>query len=117
MTPFNLSTITKGTTTKTYQALQFHFHHRSEHLFDHRHYDLELHVVHQAEDRSLAVYGMLFQVKYYRHFEDPFNSWNLDTDTAVEQEFPLPLTTPKGIFHYKGSLTTRLYRRRPVVCQ
>ena len=63
-------------------------------------------MVHEAEDKSLAVYGVLFQVKHFGTFEDPFDSWNLNTTTAVEQKFPLPLTTPKGVFHYKGSLTT-----------
>ena len=45
-----------GITNKV-NALQFHFHAPSEHTFDGKHYDLELHLVHwnYDEDRILEV--------------------------------------------------------------
>ena len=46
---------------KTYSLLQFHFHHASEHTIDGQHYPLEAHFVHQAEDESLSVVGVLFE--------------------------------------------------------
>jgi carbonic anhydrase len=48
MTPFTLSAIniTKREVVKTFNSLQFHFHHKSEHFLNGKEFDLELHVVH-----------------------------------------------------------------------
>lgn len=46
---------------KRYEVLQFHFHASSEHTVYGMRYPLEAHIVHKAEDGSLAVIGVLFK--------------------------------------------------------
>lgn len=38
--------------TEAYKPLQFHFHAPSEHTFDSKHYDLELHIYHHSIDKK-----------------------------------------------------------------
>jgi carbonic anhydrase len=45
----------------TYELQQFHFHSPSEHTIDGQGQAMELHMVHMAEDESLAVVGLLLQ--------------------------------------------------------
>lgn len=54
-----------GTTTigsKVYNLQQFHVHTPSEHRIADLHYPLELHMVHQADDGSLLVIGLLYEL-------------------------------------------------------
>ncbi|KAF5365457.1 hypothetical protein D9758_010825 [Tetrapyrgos nigripes] len=54
-----------GTTTyvgKTYNLVQYHFHTPGEHRINNEHYPLEMHMVHQADDGSFVVVGILFQL-------------------------------------------------------
>lgn len=46
---------------KTYTFKQFHFHTPSEHTFKGKHFPMEAHFVHQAEDGTLAVIGSVFK--------------------------------------------------------
>ena len=46
---------------KTYELLQFHFHHPSEHLLAGKAFDLECHFVHRAADGALAVIGVFIR--------------------------------------------------------
>ena len=46
---------------KTYTLKQFHFHTPSEHTFKGKHFPMEAHFVHQAEDGTLAVIGSVFK--------------------------------------------------------
>ena len=49
--------------TKEFTPLQLHFHAPSEHTFNGKHYDLELHIVNANSDKSqLSVLGILFDV-------------------------------------------------------
>lgn len=58
-----LNLIDESLTTKKYTPLQMHFHAPSEHTFNGKHYDLELHIVHANEDISaLSVIGIVFDV-------------------------------------------------------
>ena len=56
-------TVEEGSTVmindKTYHLKQFHFHTPSEHTVDGKHSPMEIHLVHQADDESLAVIGVL----------------------------------------------------------
>ncbi|MEZ5919515.1 MAG: carbonic anhydrase family protein [Alphaproteobacteria bacterium] len=47
---------------KTYKLLQVHFHTPSEHYIDGSPYPMEAHLVHKAEDGTLAVVGVLMKV-------------------------------------------------------
>ncbi|MFQ9122044.1 MAG: carbonic anhydrase family protein [Haemophilus parainfluenzae] len=44
---------------KQFYLKQFHFHTPSEHTFKRKHYPLEIHFVHQSEDKSLAVIAVM----------------------------------------------------------
>ena len=52
-------TLTVG--DKTYALVQFHFHAPSEHTVGGEHFPMEMHFVHQAEDGTLAVVGVLIE--------------------------------------------------------
>ncbi len=44
-----------------YKLLQLHFHSSSEHTIDGKSYPLEMHLVHQSADGTLAVVGVMFE--------------------------------------------------------
>ena len=44
---------------KTYELVQFHFHHRSETAIHGKHSPLEAHLVHKDKDGNLAVVAVL----------------------------------------------------------
>lgn len=46
---------------KTYNLLQFHFHAKSEHTLNGQPTDMEIHFVHQAADKQLAVVGVMLK--------------------------------------------------------
>jgi carbonic anhydrase len=105
MTPYTLSTIniTQDGVSKIFNSTEFHFHHTSEHQLDGRKYDLEFHVVYQAEDSTLALFSRLIEVRK-GNFSDIFDDWKLDSETPIQQKLPVKLTTPRSVFHYEGSL-------------
>lgn len=66
-----LNLIDESTTSKRYAPLQLHFHAPSEHTFNGKHYDLELHIVNANADRSdLSVISISFDV------QDGGSNWN-----------------------------------------
>ncbi|HMJ77817.1 MAG TPA: carbonic anhydrase family protein, partial [Iamia sp.] len=96
-----------------YELLQFHFHAHSEHTIDGATTPLEIHFVHQAEDESLAVVGVLIQ----EGAENPAYATIMDNLPAEVTEEPVPvdgatinaaamLPEDSTFFHYAGSLTT-----------
>ena len=104
--------------TKEFAPLQLHFHAPSEHTFNGKHYDLELHIVNANTDKSqLSVIGILFDV------EDGGNSTNWFIDQVLQNgtnlNSPSKFTAAtldvkryvdsidkKKLYHYNGSLTT-----------
>ncbi len=95
---------------KNYTLLQFHFHHNSEHTINGRHYPLEAHFVHKAEDGSLGVLGVFFK-------EGSTNPalqkiWDIAPLEAGEmsgkKKFKPTALLPRNrsYFRYEGSLTT-----------
>jgi carbonic anhydrase len=46
---------------KRYELLYFNFHSPSEHTIAGKRYDVEMHLVHKAADKSLAIVGVLFE--------------------------------------------------------
>lgn len=110
-------TVDEGSTftfnNKVYSLKQFHFHTPSEHTIDGQHAPMEMHMVHQSEDGSLAVVGILFQEgkEPNKNFEKIIS--NLPNargeskhiaDANLELQVHLP--ADNYAYHYTGSLTT-----------
>jgi carbonic anhydrase len=98
---------------KTYALVQFHFHAPSEHTVDGRHFPMEMHFVHQAEDSALAVVGVLVEEGAPNLGIAPI--WaQLPEGPGAETAVEIPAgfadhIFPKvgsGFYHYDGSLTT-----------
>lgn len=97
----------------TYHLKQFHFHTPSEHTLDGMHLPMEMHMVHQSEEGSLAVIGILFRegsipnenfAKIITNLPNAKGETNHITDTALELKIHLP--KDNYAYHYTGSLTT-----------
>lgn len=85
---------------------QFHFHAESEHTIDGKHYPIEAHFVHTADDGRLAVIGVFFKEgKENQGFKEVLDDVNNDkTEAITHLEEMIP--TNKSYYHYLGSLTT-----------
>jgi carbonic anhydrase len=98
---------------KTYSLKQFHFHTPSEHTLDGKHAPMEMHMVHQGEDGSLAVIGILFQEgkEPNKNFEKiianlPNAKGESKHITDVNLELQVHIPKDNYAYHYVGSLTT-----------
>lgn len=115
-----LETIVNGTTTvdgKAFNLKQFHLHTPSEHRINDEYFPLEMHMVHEAADGSIAVIAIPFQLS-----EDGSTTQLLDAVTKNLKDVVAPgsitktgaldfgpLTKAiqtKALFQYTGSLTT-----------
>ena len=105
------STFTFG--DKTYALKQFHFHTPSEHTVDGEHMPMEMHMVHQSDDESLAVVSILFKEgnQVNENFAEIIA--NLpdakgETKHLTNITLPLDVHLPEdnNAYHYIGSLTT-----------
>jgi carbonic anhydrase len=96
---------------KRFDLLQFHFHTPSEHTLDGKPFPLELHLVHQAADKNLAVIGVLLSegtpnTVLGRFWERlPKAPGEVDTGVSIDLKDLLPRATD-DYFTYSGSLTT-----------
>jgi carbonic anhydrase len=96
----------------TYELLQFHFHHPSEHLLAGKHFDMEIHFVHKAANGALAVVGVFIKpgatnsalapiwAAMPAHEAEP----GLVADVTINPAQLLPKV--HDYFRYMGSLTT-----------
>jgi len=97
---------------KTYQLAQFHFHSPSEHQTEGMSHAMEVHLVHKAEDGSLAVVGLLldegaanpFLEKIWPKLPSEVNHEVEVQGASVNVAELLP--ERPGFFAYEGSLTT-----------
>ncbi|EHS59702.1 carbonic anhydrase [Paenibacillus sp. Aloe-11] len=90
---------------------QFHFHHPSEHQIDGKNADMELHFVHQSDNGSTAVLGVLIQNgNENKAFSRIWSKLPTDVskEAALEEEINLAALLPKDLhsIRYSGSLTT-----------
>eukprot|EP00737_Agarophyton_chilense_P000852 gb/GEZJ01000946.1/.p1 GENE.gb/GEZJ01000946.1/~~gb/GEZJ01000946.1/.p1 ORF type:complete len:284 (-),score=22.84 gb/GEZJ01000946.1/:337-1188(-) len=115
-----------GTTTfngKTFELINVHFHSPSEHKLYGKQYPLECHMVHAAEDGSLAVIGIMFDYAgetsypariYHRvtpeYGDNRVLTTVLDGVKTDRVEWSIPVGQivdhNKGYCSYSGSLTT-----------
>ncbi|WP_374652423.1 carbonic anhydrase [Dongia sp.] len=96
---------------KSFELLQFHFHHPSEHLLSGQSFDLELHFVHRSAEGQLAVLGVFIRAGAENAALVPV--WaampkeaaeEADAGTTIALDGLLPVG--RGFFRYQGSLTT-----------
>ena len=95
-----------------YHLLQFHFHAPSEHTVAGALYDMEMHLVHESENGTLAVIGVLLKSGNVNTAFDSF--WHLmpSVADAAEQATNVTLNASdllpdtKRTYRYDGSLTT-----------
>ncbi|KAG6609599.1 Carbonic anhydrase [Phytophthora cinnamomi] len=103
---------------KKYYTVQFHFHAPSEHTVNGKARAMELHLVHQAEDGSLAVVGVFFTEGKESAFLAQF--WSEISTLQPDKHDHVALGKIAGgdelntlldgkIFRYSGSLTTPPY--------
>jgi len=97
---------------KKFELIQFHFHHPSEHTVMGKHFDMEMHMVHKAQDDQYVVIGVL--MKKGKHNAGIQKIWDripktIDKEVTYEDarinvaDF---LPAVKKYYHYDGSLTT-----------
>lgn len=95
-----------------YKLAQFHFHQPSEHQFNGKNFDMELHLVHQDKDNKLAVLGLM--IKEGRENKSLTDIWSkfpakeTKEDLKLDQPIDLGSLLPDNqkSFRYNGSLTT-----------
>jgi carbonic anhydrase len=110
-------TVDEGSTfsfgDKTYNLKQFHFHTPSEHTVDGKNMPMEMHMVHQSNDGSLAVVSVLFKEgkvpnenfsKIIANLPNAKGETKHITDVKLELKAHLP--KDNYAYHYVGSLTT-----------
>jgi len=101
---------------KRYRLLQFHAHTPSEHLLDGKEYPMEIHMVHEADDKSFAVVGVLVDSPEGAPADVGLAAALKEFPTAINdpKEFSrkvnpgrwMPAVGKRGYFNYPGSLTT-----------
>jgi len=105
-------TIKKGRNAVTCKLDSIHMHFNSEHTFDGKHQDGELHLVHACDDKTFAVIGMLMEKVAGRAAND-FGKEYIENSLAQHQLASLPFKSLFGngpfagtYFNYMGGLTT-----------
>mgnify|MGYP001822024224 CR=1 FL=1 len=96
---------------KKFELQQFHFHAPSEHTVDGKHFPMEMHLVHKAQDGTSGVVAVFIQEGEHNRAFDPVwdhlpdaNRPNRDADIKVDTMSLLP--TDSSYFAYEGSFTT-----------
>jgi carbonic anhydrase len=97
----------------TFNLLQFHFHHPSEHTVDGEPADMEIHFVHADEKGNLAVVGVLLVVgdeadaDYAEIYDNlPAEAGDPPESTELRVNAANLLPEEQTFFTYSGSLTT-----------
>jgi carbonic anhydrase len=106
--PAGNSIVVDGT---TYELIQFHFHTPSEHAIGGRAEAMELHLVHRAQDESLAVVGLfLKEGAEHATLKPVFEAMPVmagpEQEVAGTVDLPSMLPLTRTTFRYMGSLTT-----------
>lgn len=97
---------------RTFTLSQVHFHAESEHTIDGKHFPLEGHFVHQAQDGRIAVIGVMFAAgeenKAFGQILDAAkaNAKGEKGITIDNLDIGQLLPAHLGYYHYLGSLTT-----------
>lgn len=98
---------------ESYELLQFHFHHPSEHKIDNQSFPMELHLVHRNHEGAFAVLGVLLKQGEEEN-KTLQNIWKSIPKTRRGEEITSNITinanellpTDLSSYRYHGSLTT-----------
>jgi carbonic anhydrase len=109
---------------KSYSLKQFHFHTPSEHTIDGKHMPMEMHMVHQSDDGSLAVVGILIKEgkikkQKLREYHCPSSKFKRGNKRCqkFQNRFNRELSKNDcGLSLYRLFNNATLYRRCPMVC-
>lgn len=97
---------------REYRLAQFHFHTPSEHQFNGKNYEMELHLVHKDSNGKITVLGVMIQEgeenKNLADIWDILPKEETDKDIPLNESVDLKALLPEDqtAFHYEGSLTT-----------
>jgi len=96
---------------KRFKLQQFHFHSPSEHTFDGKHFPMELHLVHEADDATVGVIAMFIKQGARNPVFDPIWSHLSDADRPIRTAnvtIDTLALMPKNLdyYIYDGSSTT-----------
>lgn len=96
---------------KRYELKQFHFHSKSEHTIEKNYSNLEMHLVHAADDGELLVVGIMFDKGPLNRFLSrlwPFlpreEGESYESEATIDAQKALPVI--RNLYSYSGSLTT-----------
>lgn len=97
---------------REYKLAQFHFHTPSEHQFNGKNYEMELHLVHKDSNGKITVLGVMIQEG--EENKNLADVWGIlpkeetDKDIPLNESVDLKALLPEDqtAFHYEGSLTT-----------
>ena len=97
---------------ESYELLQFHFHHPSEHKIDNQSFPMELHLVHQNHKGAFAVLGVLLKQgeenktleSIWKALPKTEGSEQTIADVTINASNLLP--ADRSSYRYHGSLTT-----------
>ena len=97
---------------ETYELIQFHFHHPSEHTVDNKSYSMELHLIHKSKRGFLAVVGVFLKQGNYNQLLESL--WRMmPYQESKEVRFPYItinaqdlIPQSERVYMYYGSLTT-----------
>ena len=95
-----------------YKLAQFHFHTPSEHQFNGKNFDMELHFVNQNTNNQFAVLGLMIKEGASNPYLE--KAWNVIPPKEITEDVKLTepidlmslLPKDKDSFRYNGSLTT-----------
>ncbi|MHC5252325.1 carbonic anhydrase [Listeria kieliensis] len=94
---------------RNFDLEQFHFHAKSEHTVNGKHYPIEAHFVNQAQDGRLAVIAVFFtEGKKNGAFQTVLDNIKVGAKSDVAETIDVTQMLPsnKTYYHYMGSLTT-----------
>lgn len=95
---------------ETFQLLQFHFHHPSEHRLRGQPLDLEMHLVHRSATGKLAVIGVFIAAGAFNALLQPIWEQMPNQPGTVEAKAMINvaqlLPNDRQFYEYRGSLTT-----------
>lgn len=94
-----------------YNLVQIHFHEPSEHTINGVRYPIEIHLVHQSDQKDYTVIGIMGIEGGESHFMEDMESYlplEVDTEKIIDRSFDIRTVLPdkKDYYTYSGSLTT-----------